>query len=100
VLGDKALRTLMLLGYLIALYSIPDGIAAPYAARLSGGPVAAGLVIASGQVGAVLVAPVFTKKTGAAAQVMPPATVIALGGGLGTLTACGLALRWRHILSS
>ncbi|MGE5288037.1 MAG: hypothetical protein ACM3ML_12715, partial [Micromonosporaceae bacterium] len=34
---------------------------------------------------------------GAAAQVMPPAMVIALGGGLGTVTACGLALRWRHI---
>jgi Major Facilitator Superfamily len=184
VLGDKALRTLMMLGYLIALYSIPEGIAAPYAARLSGGPVAAGLVIASGQAGAVLVAPVFTKKigpprrlrwmgpmavatcavllliifrpglavslaifaasgtfaiyqlaaniafvewvpnknraqafglanmgvvagqggalmlAGAAAEVMPPATVIALGGGLGALTACGLALRWRHILSS
>jgi hypothetical protein len=28
---------------------------------------------------------------------MPPATVIALSGGLGTLTACGLALRWRHL---
>jgi hypothetical protein len=174
----------MMLGYLIALYSIPEGIAAPYAARLSGGPVAAGLVIASGQAGAVLVAPVFTKKigpprrlrwmgpmavatcavllliifrpglavslaifaasgtfaiyqlaaniafvewvpnknraqafglanmgvvagqggalmlAGAAAEVMSPATVIALGGGLGALTACGLALRWRHILSS
>jgi Major Facilitator Superfamily len=181
VLGDKALRTLMMLGNLIALYSIPEGIAAPYAARLSGGPAAAGLVVAAGQVGAVVVAPVFTKKVGtltrlrwmgpmavcacavllltvfrpdlalslaifalsgtfavyqlaaniafvewvpgkcraqafglantglvicqggalmlagAAAQVMPPATVIALSGGLGTLTACGLALRWRHL---
>ena len=179
VLGDKALRTLMMLGYLIALYSIPEGIAGPYAARLSGGPVAAGLVIAVGQFGAVLAAPAFIKKVGpltrlrwmgpmaicacavllltifrpdlalslaifalsgtfavyqlaanvtfvewvpskhraqafglanmglvicqggalmlagAAAQVIPPATVIALGGGLGTLTACGLALRWR-----
>jgi MFS family permease len=179
MLGDKALRTLMMLGYLIALYSIPEGIAAPYAARLSGGPVAAGLVIASGQAGAVLVAPVFTKRigpltrqrwmgpmavcacavlvltafrpglavslaifaasgtfaiyqiaantafvewvpdsrraqafglanmgvvvgqggalmlAGAAAEVISPATVIALGGGLGALIACGLALRWR-----
>jgi len=171
----------MMLGWLIALYSIPEGIAAPYAARLSGGPVAAGLVIASGQVGAVLVTPIFTKSigpltrlrwmgpmavctcavlpltvfrpglagsmaifalsgtfaiyqiaantafvqwvpaerraqafglasigtvvsqggalmaAGAAAEVIPPATVIALGGGLGALTACGLALRWRHM---
>jgi hypothetical protein len=181
VLGDKALRTLMMLGYLIALYSIPEGIAAPYAARLAGGPAATGLVIASGQAGAVLAGPVFTAAigpltrlrwmgpmavatcavllltifrpglagsltifalsgtfaiyqiaantafvewvpdarraqafglastglvagqgaalmlAGAAAQVMPPATVIALAGGLGTLAACGLALRWRHI---
>jgi predicted MFS family arabinose efflux permease len=181
VLGNRAIRTLMMLGWLIALYSIPEGIAAPYAARLGGGPAAAGLVIASGQAGAVLAAPVFTKTigpltrlrwmgpmavctcavlpltvfrpglaismaifalsgtfaiyqitantafvdwvpdnrraqafglastgtvasqgtalmlAGAAAQVFPPATVIAVGGGLGTLTACGLALRWRHI---
>jgi MFS family permease len=33
----------------------------------------------------------------AAAEVIPPSTVIALGGGLGALTACGLALRWRHL---
>ena len=181
VLGDKAIRTLMMLGWLIALYSIPEGIAAPYAATLRGGPTAAGLVIASGQVGAVLAAPVFTKRigpltrlrwmgpmavcscavlllmlfqpglavsmvifalsgtfaiyqiaantafvqwvpdkrraqafglasigvvvgqgaalmlAGVAAEVVPPATVIALSGGLGTVTACGLALRWRHI---
>ena len=55
--GDKTIRTVMMLGWLIALYSIPEGIAAPYVARLSGGPVAAGLVVASGQAGAVLVAP-------------------------------------------
>jgi hypothetical protein len=181
ILGNRAIRTLMMLGWLIALYSIPEGVAAPYAARLGGGPAAAGLVIASGQAGAVLVAPVFTRTVGpltrlrwmgpmavctcavlpltlfrpglaismaifalsgtfaiyqitantafvdwvpasrraqafglastgtvasqgtalmlagAAAQVFPPATVIAVGGGLGTLTACGLALHWRHI---
>ena len=181
LLGDKAIRTLMMLGWLIALYSIPEGIAAPYAARLSGGPAAAGLLIASGQAGAVLVAPAFTKNIGpltrlrwmgpmavctcavllltafrpglavsmaifalsgtfaiyqiaantafvqwvpdkrraqafglanmgtvvsqgaaimaaaAAAEVVAPATVIAFGGGLGTLTACGLAIRWRRI---
>jgi hypothetical protein len=32
---------------------------------------------------------------GAAAEVVPPSTVIALSGGLGALIACGLALRWR-----
>jgi MFS family permease len=181
VLGDKAIRTLMMLGWLIALYSIPEGIAAPYAARLGDGPAAAGLLIASGQAGAILAAPVFTKKigpltrlrwmgpmaccacavlpltafrpglavsmtifavsgtfaiyqiaantafvawvpedrraqafgvassgtvagqgaalvlAGAATQVVSPAMVVAVAGGLGALTACVLALRWRHI---
>jgi predicted MFS family arabinose efflux permease len=32
---------------------------------------------------------------GAAAEVVPPSTVVALSGGIGALVACGLALRWR-----
>jgi hypothetical protein len=32
---------------------------------------------------------------GAAAEVVPPSTVVALSGGIGALFACGLALRWR-----
>lgn len=64
LLGDRAVRTLMMLGWLIALYAIPEGIAAPYAGRLGGGPAAAGLIIASGQVGAMLVTPVFTTRVG------------------------------------
>jgi MFS family permease len=181
LLGDKTIRTVMMLGWLIALYSIPEGIAAPYVARLSGGPVAAGLVVASGQAGAVLVAPFFARKVGprarlrwmgpmaactcgvllltafhpgliismaifalsgtfaiyqiaantafvdcvpderrsqafglasmgtvasqggallmagAAAEVMSPAMVVAVGGGVGALAAWVLALRWRHL---
>ena len=181
VFGDRALRTLLMLGWLVALYEIPEGIAAPYASRLGGGPVAAGLVIASTQVGAVLFTPIFTSKigpltrlrwmgpmavctcavlmliilgpglvvsmaifalsgtfaiyqiaantafvarvpnerraqafglanaglvvgqgvafmvAGAAAEVVPPSTVIAVGGGLSALAACGLAVRWRRM---
>ena len=47
VFGDRMLRTPMLLGWLVAFYTVPQGIAAPYAARLGGGPVAAGLVLAA-----------------------------------------------------
>jgi MFS family permease len=68
LLGDKTIRTVMMLGWLIALYSIPEGIAAPYVARLGGGPLAAGLIVASGQAGAVLVAPVFARKVGPRAR--------------------------------
>jgi MFS family permease len=68
LLGDKTIRTVMMLGWLIALYSIPEGIAAPYVARLGGGPLAAGLVVASGQAGAVLFAPLFARKVGRRAR--------------------------------
>jgi MFS family permease len=64
VFGDKALRTLMLLGWLAAFYEIPEGLAAPYAGKLGGGPVAAGLLIAFSQVGLVVAMPYFTKRIG------------------------------------
>jgi predicted MFS family arabinose efflux permease len=181
VFGDKALRTLLMFGWLAAWYAIPLGIAAPYARSLGGGSASAGLLLASAQVGAVLITPLFTKRigpltrlrwmgpmaactcgtllltafhpdlgvsmgifalsgtfsvyqiaantafvervpnerraqafglanaglvvgqglafmgAGAAVEVLPPSTVIALGGGLGALVACGLALSWRHM---
>ncbi len=181
VFGDRQLRILLMLGWLAACYAIPVGIAAPYARALGAGPAAAGLLIASVQVGAVLITPVFARKigpltrlrwmgpmaactcgvllltavhpdlpismgifalsgtfsvyqiaantafvervpderraqafglanaglvvgqglafmgAGAAVEVLPPSTVIAAGGGLGALVACGLALGWRHM---
>lgn len=181
VFGDRALRTLLMLGWLATCYEIPSAIAAPYASRLGGGPVAVGLIIAGSQLGAAVATPVFTKRigpltrlkwmapmavcacailllavvrpdlavsigifavsgafgmyqiaantafverlpndrraqafglanaglvvgqglafmaAGAAAEVVPPSTVIALGGGLGALVACGLALSWRDM---
>lgn len=181
VFGDMELRTLLTLGWLAACYAIPVGIAAPYARAIGGGPATAGLLIASVQVGAVLITPVFAKKigpltrvrwmgpmavctcatltliafhpdlavsmvifalsgafsvyqiaantafverlpnerraqafglanaglvvgqglafmaAGAAVEVVPPSTVIALGGGLGAVVAGGLAVRWRRM---
>ena len=64
VFGDKTLRTLMLLGWLAAFYELPSAIAAPYASKLGGGPVAAGLLIASTQIGSVAAMPYFTKRIG------------------------------------
>jgi predicted MFS family arabinose efflux permease len=181
VFGDPALRTLIGLAWLAAFYEVPEGLAAPYAASLKGGAVAAGLLIAFSQLGAAVASPVFIKKigpltrlkwmgpmtvltcgilavtilrpnlevsmaifalsntfamyqiaantafveripnerraqafglanaglivgqglafaiAGAAAEVVPPSTVVALSGGLGALVACGLALRWRRM---
>lgn len=179
VFGDRQLRMLVSLAWLAAFYEVPEGIAAPYAASLKGGAVAAGLILATSQMGAAISTPLFTKKigpltrlkwmgpmavltcgilaatvfrpdliismalfavsnsfatyqiaantafvervpnekrgqafglanagllvgqglsfavAGAAAEVVPPSTVIALSGGIGALIACGLALRWR-----
>ncbi len=59
--GDRALRTLVLLGWLIVFYTIPQGIAAPYAARLGGGPVATGLVLASTAAATAIATPLFSR---------------------------------------
>jgi MFS family permease len=181
VFGDRALRTLVFFGWLVALYEIPEGIAAPYAGALHGGAAMTGLLIGSGQIGAMLFTPYFTGRVGprrrmrwmgpmavltcatllvvairpglyvsmavfavsgtfgiyqiaantafvarvpnerrsqafglanaglivgqgiffllagAAAEKFPPADVVAVGGGIGTLAAVALAVRWRKI---
>lgn len=179
--GDPALRTLLLFGWLVVFYTIPEGIAAPYAARLGGGPIATGLVLASTVLGTTIAVPLFTRfirprqrinlmgplailtcgslvltglrpnlaislvvfslsaafgvyqvaantafvvrvpserraqafgianmgvivgqgaafvAAGAAAEVVSPAAVIAVGGGIGAVVAFVLMLRWRHV---
>ena len=181
VFGDPALRTLLLFGWLVIFYIIPEGIAAPYAARLGGGSIATGLVIASTALGTTIAMPLFSRfvrprqrinwmgplailtcgsliltafrpglagslvifslsavfgvyqnaantafvirvpnerraqafgianvgvivgqgaafvAAGAAAEVVAPATVIAIGGGIGAVIAFVLTLRWRHV---
>jgi MFS family permease len=181
VFGDPGLRTLLLLGWLVVFYTIPEGIAAPYAARLGGGSIATGLVLASTVLSTTIATPLFTRfvrprqridlmaplavltcltlvltalrpglalslvifsfsamfgvyqiaantafvvrlpnerraqafgiasmgvivgqgaafvAAGAAAEVVAPAVVIAVGGGLGTVVAYSLMLRWRHV---
>jgi MFS family permease len=183
VFGDPALRTLVLLGWLVVLYTIPQGIAAPYAARLGGGPVATGLVLASTAAATAIATPLFSRfvsprrrlalmgplaaaagvtlvltafrpglaislvifsaaaasgvyqlavntafvvrvpderraqafgiasmgivvaqgaafvGAGAAAQVVTPASVIAVGGGIGAVAAVVLTFSWRRVTS-
>jgi MFS family permease len=59
--GDRALRTLLLLGWLVAFYTIPEGVAAPYATSLGGGPIATGLVLASTVFSTTIMTPLFTR---------------------------------------
>lgn len=64
VFGDRALRTLMLFGWMAAFYELPEGIAAPYAGSLHGGSTVTGILIACTNVGAVIAAPFFTRRIG------------------------------------
>ena len=81
VFGDRALRTLMLTGWLAAFYEIPEGIAAPYAGAFKMGAVGTGLIIAASQIGAVICTPVFTKRVGPLTRLkwMGPMAVLACG---------------------
>jgi hypothetical protein len=52
---------LVLLGWLVAFYAIPEGLAAPFARQLGGGAAETGLILAAGPLGGVLAAPAFTR---------------------------------------
>jgi predicted MFS family arabinose efflux permease len=181
VFGDQALRTLLLFGWLVIFYTVPEGIAAPYTRNLGGGPIATGVVLASTCLSTTIATPLFTRlvrarqrmnmmgplavltcvtlvltalrpglavslvifslsatfgiyqiaantafvvrvpterraqafgianmgvvvgqgaafvAAGAAAEVISPAAVIAIAGGIGTVIAFILTLRWRHV---
>jgi MFS family permease len=61
VFGDTGLRTLVLFGWLVIFYTIPEGIAAPYAHALHGGNVATGWILASVALATTIVTPVFSR---------------------------------------
>ena len=82
VFSDKRLRTIMLLGWLVPFYAVPEGVAAPYAHQLHGGASAAGLVLASGPAGAMVGTLVFSR-------LVDPKRRLRLMGPL-AIVACGL----------
>lgn len=61
VFGDKALRTLIGFGWLVVFYTIPEGIAAPFAHALHGGSIATGAVLASVALATAIVTPLFSR---------------------------------------
>jgi Major Facilitator Superfamily len=84
VFGDRRLRTLTLLGWLVAFYVVPMGLAAPYAASLDTAlpvPVSTGLVFAAGPFGTALGAVVFGRMVPQASRQrwMGPLAVAACG---------------------
>jgi MFS family permease len=90
VFGNRTLRTLMLLGWLVTFYVVPMGLAAPYAASFRGSvPIAigTGLVFAAGPFGTALGAVVF-------GRMVPPRVRQHFMGPM-AVAACGvLVLCW------
>ena len=85
VFADPALRTLLLLGWLVAFYTVPEGVAAPYVHRLGGGPIATGVVLASTALATAIATPLFTRF-------VRPRQRLALMGPLAVLTCATLVL--------
>jgi MFS family permease len=61
VFADPGLRTPMLVGWLLAFYNVPEGVAAPLGKTLGGGAVAVGLILAAGTLGASVGAVTFSR---------------------------------------
>jgi MFS family permease len=84
VFGDRTLRTLMLLGWLVAFYVVPMGLAAPYAASFHAPfpiPISTGLVFAAGPFGTALGAVVLGRMVSQASRqrLMGPLAIAACG---------------------
>jgi len=68
VFTDPALRTPMLFGWLAAFYNVPEGVSAPLAASLGGGPVTVGLILAAAALGASVGALSFSRLVSPASR--------------------------------
>jgi len=85
VFSNPALRTLLGFGWLVAFYTVPEGVAAPYTNRLGGGPIATGLVLASTVFATTIATPLFSRFVRARER-------LALMGPLAVLTCATLVL--------
>jgi MFS family permease len=54
VFGDPTLRTLVLLGWLVPFYAVPEAMAVPYAAHFHSGAAVAGLILGAGPCGSLI----------------------------------------------
>jgi MFS family permease len=93
VLARPALRTPMVFGLLAAFYSAPEGVAAPLAGALGGGPAAVGVILAANSLGQTAGAIAFSRF------VAPP-TRLRLMGPL-AISACAVLVLffWKPDLS-
>lgn len=85
VFRDGRLRTLMLLGWLVPFYAVPESLAVPLAARFHGGATVAGLIFASGPFGGIIGSLAFSR-------LVEPPTRLRWMGPLAACTCAVLAL--------
>ena len=92
VFSTWRLRTLMLLGWLGAFYTVAEALAVPYAAQLGHGTVAAGLIFAAGPMGSAVGMMIFSRLVSPAWRIrwMGPLAVAACLVPLACLARPGL----------
>ena len=83
VFGNRVLLTLLLFGWLAGFYIVPEGLAAPYARSLHGGPLTVGLLMAAMPTGMVVGAFLLSR-------VAAPSTRIRMMGWLAVLSCAPL----------
>ena len=86
IASSQALRLLLAFGWLAAFFVVPEGLAAPYAAAVGGGPIAVGLLLMSLPVGAAIGAALVVRVVPPAARV-PAIGPLAVASGL-ILSGC------------
>ena len=93
VLARPALRTPMVFGLLAAFYSAPEGVAAPLAGAVGGGPAAVGVILAANSLGQTAGAIAFSR-------LVAPPTRLRLMGPL-AISACAVLVLffWKPDLS-
>jgi MFS family permease len=89
VFGDQARRTLLLFGWLVAFYTIPEGVAASYATDLGAGSIGISLVLASTVASTAFVTPLF-------GRVVRPRRRVNWMGPLAVLTCATLVFTALH----
>jgi MFS family permease len=81
IFHNKALRTLIGFGWLVVFYTVPEGIAAPYAHAEHGGPIATGTILGSVALATAIVTPIFSRVLNPRRRVdwMGPLAVLCCG---------------------
>jgi len=104
VFANRQLRTLTLLGWLVAFYVVPQGLAVPYAAQFHGMPTAivVGLIFAAGPLGTAVGAVVFGRMVDPPRRLrlMGPLAVAACAALLLCLFRPGLSLSLAIFIAS